>query len=296
MMQNSNKDIGPNSSKGAFIAVILSVVFYFAWTQYLNKKYPDFNKQKSPSSDTASTATNETKPEASNTPNSSTVNSSASTNTNTASSLESAALNVPQLAEKDLTFENESAVFKFNQKHGSLESIILKNYRESIDPTSNPVQLLHRPFIIQGQPTAIGTSVKPVAYSAQRKDSEITFSYVEGNWQVIQKWQMPEKGYAGKLEIEFKNTSAEPANLLANTFFEMGAKNVTSKGSFFNPGSPNEQPRFLTQADGDDNFETMETFCKDRTHEVNEKNRKLDFFGFDYHYFALAFIPNVSFD
>ena len=131
-------------------------------------------------------------------------------------------------------------------------------------------------------------------FSGQKTDAGITFTRVDGPWKIDQTWTLPKEGYAGQLSLVFTNTSSESRPLTAQVLAEMGANVDSSKSSFFAPGQPGEKPRFLTQFEGSDDFVNLEDFCKDQSKEIVSKNRKLDFFGFDTHYFTFALVPSQS--
>jgi YidC/Oxa1 family membrane protein insertase len=208
--------------------------------------------------------------------------------------LEAKTPEIPRMPPEDLVFDTPDARFTFNQDTASLVSVLLKQYRETNSPDSAFVELLHRPLVIQ--PTQGGVSAKPVpvAYSGKRTEDGISFSRTEGPWTITQEWIVPKSGYVGKLTTSWTNIAGESKNLAPVVLMEMGAKAPKTSSSMFIPGAPNEAPRILTQFDGTDDFYNMDGFCKDQAKFVSIENKKLDFFGFDHHYFAAAFVPASS--
>ena len=201
----------------------------------------------------------------------------------------------PKMSESDLVIDTPDIKMIFAQNLASPTSISLKNYRQANDPSSPSVELLHRPLavatVVNGQ---VPKQVAPTDYAGTRSGNTVTFTRQDGPWKITQQWDVPATGYAGKLAITWTNTSTEPQNLKPAVLVEMGANVDVVKKSFFAPGSPNEEPRFLTQADGSDDFKRINEFCKDQALEMTSANKKLDFFGFDTHYFTAAFIPHAS--
>jgi YidC/Oxa1 family membrane protein insertase len=131
-------------------------------------------------------------------------------------------------------------------------------------------------------------------FTGVRTADGIKFTRVEDGWRIDQEWILPKEGYAGKLLVAFTNTSQQPKPLIGSILTEIGAATESGKSSFFAPGQPGEKPRFLSQIDGSDDFKNLEDFCKDQSLEVVVKNRKLDFYGFDTHYFAFAVLPKAA--
>lgn len=291
-MKNQNEK-DPAAGRGTFIAIGICVVFYLAWTQYLNRKYPDYNKPQTKVTEEIQTSTSAVNTTAANQP--ATQPTTGST-TNTAAVNAAPAATAAKMSETDLIIDAADLKLVFRQDLASPTSIIVKNYRETNDANSIPVELLSRPLTVQStlQGSQTLTRTLPLDYSGSKSGRSIIFTRQDGPWKIIQQWDTPETGYAGKLSLTWTNTSAEPQILKPAVLFEMGATIDTAKHSFFAPGTPNEEPRFLSQADGSDDFKHISEFCKDQTLEMVSKNKKLDFFGFDAHYFAAAFVPATA--
>ena len=290
-MKNQNEK-DPAAGRGTFLAIGICVVFYLAWTQYLNKKYPDYNKphdkkveQTSNTNDAATTPAPQT-----------TGNPAVASNTPATAANQAPATTAAKMIDNDLVIDGSDLKIVFRQDLASPASITLKNYRETNDATSRPVELLARPLTVQTtqQSSQALTRTLPLDYAGSRSGRTISFTRQDGPWKIIQQWDAPETGYVGKLSLTWTNTSTEPQILKPAVLFEMGAHVDGTKHSFFSPGSPNEEPRFLTQADGSDDFKHLSEFCQDQNLEMVSKNKKLDFFGFDNHYFAAAFIPQSA--
>ncbi len=284
-MRTQEKEMGSN--RGTLVAMALCFGLFLLWNQYLTNKYPDYYRKKEPAtapkSDTSASPSNQT--------TDSTTPSSPSTVATTPA--QTALANVSKLPPKDLIFDGRDATFTFSQELGSLTSAKLKNYRESNRPDSSLVELFARPASVQAYTVPAPSKDQALPFSAEKTPTGLVFSRQEGDWMIRQAWTLPTEGYAGSLEISFTNTSKDAKPLTASIFTELGARVDVAKGSFLAPATPGEQPRFLSQADGSDEFTNLEDFCKDQRFEVKAPNRKLDFFGFDTHYFAFALLPKA---
>lgn len=286
-MRTQEKDVGSN--RGTLVAMVLCFGLFLLWNQYLTSKYPDYYRKKEPATAEQSNtpAGSQTQPVASGA-----APSSASQMTTTPA--QTALANVNKLPPQDLIFEGRDATFTFSQELGSLTSAKLKNYRESNRPDSSLVELFARPASVQAYTGPAPSKDQILPFAAEKTPNGLTFSRQEGDWMIKQAWTLPKEGYAGNLEISFTNTSKDAKPLVASVFTELGARIDVAKGSFLAPATPGEQPRFLSQADGSDEFTNLEDFCKDQRFDVTSPNRKLDFFGFDTHYFAFALLPKSS--
>jgi YidC/Oxa1 family membrane protein insertase len=283
-VKTQDKDFSAN--RGTFIAIALCIALYLAWNQYLTNKYPGFGRQKETATSTSS-STSQTSPQVPTSPAASESPKSEVTST--------VALNqVQKLSAAELTYENPDVTLTFSQDLGSPASIKLKRYKDSNRQDSKAVELLARPAAIQAFPGTVPQRSLALPFTGEKIPAGYNFSRTENDWQINQTWTLPAQGYAGKLELSFINKSKEARPLFASVMAEIGADVETTKSSFLAPATPGEQPRFLTQIDGTDDFTNLEDFCKDQRLELVEKNRKLDFFGFDTHYFAFALLPKAA--
>lgn len=283
-MKTQDKDFSTN--RGTFIAIALCIALYLAWNAHLNRKYPGFGRpQEKPTvSQTSTGETGTTSPAA---PRPSEQAKSDAANV--------AALNqITKLPAADLTFDTPDTTFTFSQELGSPSSVKLKRYKESNNKESQSVELLARPLAIQAFTSAAPPRSLALPFAARKTTDGMVFSREENGWEILQTWTLPPQGYAGKLNVSFTNKASEARPLSASVLTEIGADIETTKSSFLAPATPGEQPRFLTQVDGTDDFTNLEDFCKDQSLELIEKNRKLDFFGFDTHYFTFALLPKLA--
>ena len=284
-MKSQNKDLSAN--KGTFVAIALCVGLYLAWNQYLQRKYPGFGERK------ATTTTQVTESAPTTAPTSAAA-SPQSTDTSPPSSAAPVAPAVAKMPLADLVVDSRDVTFTFAQELASPISAKLKNYRDHNSADSAVVELFERPGAVQGFPGNAPARTSQLAFAGQKTADGLTFTRMDGPWKIEQTWNLPKEGYAGKLTLAFTNTSGEAKPLTAQVLAEMGASVESGKSSFLSPGQPSEKPRFLTQFDGSDDFNALEDFCKDQTKEIVSKNKKLDFFGFDTHYFTFALIPSQA--
>jgi YidC/Oxa1 family membrane protein insertase len=284
-MKSQERDL--SSTKGTFIAIALCVALYLAWNQYLTKKYPNFGRPAQPvATDKSETAAQTTA--TATTPVASTLTTEPAAQVKTEPS-------VVAMAPSDLVFDTENITFTFAQNLGSPVSAKLKQYRLTNDKKdSDVVELFQRPAAVQAYVDKAPVRTSGLAFSGKRTENGFKFTRTDGTWVIDQTWTLPQQGYAGKLNITYTNTADAPMPLVSNLLMEVGEPTDHSQSSFFAPGLPEDKPRFLSQLDGADDFTYMEDFCKDQSMNLSIKDRKLDFFGFDTHYFAFALVPKMN--
>ena len=291
-----NKDSDFLANKGAFVAIALCVVFYLGVNQYLTKKYPGFGQRPTASTEPAATTT--PSPEAAAVPAQMIPSGAATTAVTTAATSATtpaaAAVTVPPMAAGDLIIDTKDVTFTFRQDLGSMSSAKLKNYKSLNTVDSEPVELFDRPPAVQAFAGNPPPRTGSLSFSGERTADGIKFSRIDGPWKIDQQWVLPSTGYGGKLTITYATQSATAQPLVATLITEVGANIHATSTSFFAPGQPGEAPRFLTQFDSSDNFTELNKFCKDQSLTVVAKNQRLDFFGFDTHYFAFALLPQAS--
>jgi YidC/Oxa1 family membrane protein insertase len=296
-MNQSHDDKDSNSNRGTLIAVGLCIAFYFGWSQYISNKYPDYNKTRTQPSPTETAQAPASSAAPTTTP-SDTVLGTAQQSANTAAGSTTPTNVAAAMNASDLVFDTNDYRIVFNQNLASPTSIQLKRYHEDLGgEDGKDVELLHRPLVVQTHASfEASNKVAPQNYSGRREGQTLIFERLEGPWLLTQTWSMPESGYVAALSTTWTNKDQAAAPLKAKALFEMGAKTNLSTTSFFNPGMPGEAPRFLWQVDGSDSFTNIADFCSDPTTNVAINNKLVDFFGFDHHYFAVAFIPSGPLD
>ena len=274
-----------SANKGTFIAILLCVGLYLAWNQYLQKKYPGFGERKLTTPTAATTDTSAT---------GALPAPSAATPAAAPATVTADAPQIKSMPSSDLTVDTRDITFMFSQELGSPVSAKLKHYKEHNNGDSAVVELFQSPGAVQAYPAPGATKAGTLPFAGERTADGFVFSRVDGPWKISQQWTLPKEGYIGKLSLSFTNTSNEPKPLNALVLANFGARVETQRSSFFSAGQPSDKPRFLSQFEGSDDFKPLEDFCKDQTKEAVSKNQKLDFFGFDMHYFMFALIPSHS--
>ena len=180
------------------IGIVLCVLFFLGYQQYITKKY----RQESGSVSTENTLGKEP------------ANSAPShvSGASVGDLLSGAGeINAPRLTPAELTLENEDIVYKFDQELVAIESIRLKRY-QSTRGADNMVELLDGPMVLRG---ITASSLKPVesAVLARRVDRQLLFSAQSDDWRIVEKVGLGDKGYDLAIDISFTNLRATPQEL-----------------------------------------------------------------------------------
>ncbi len=265
------------------VAVLICILFYVGYTEYLKRKYPDYMKPPVPA---AATTSPETGPAASQVPQTITYPEQATAAQKTATEIK-------PLPVEELTFDSELATITLNQKLSAVQSVKLKKYFDRIGDGAKAVEVLDTPLQVQGfVGSEEGTPALAGVFSARRDGKSVIFSRQEGTWLVEQIFTPGDSGYEVDANVRFTNTSGGPLALVGNVLITQSIDTrVASSGSIL-PGSPSEKPRIVTNIRDSDEFVPVETFCEDKgADSLKANNSEVRFFGFDRHYFVNAFVP-----
>lgn len=268
----------------SFGTLLTLVLFYFGFKYYLDQKYP--NRHKRPERPQVETSYNQDAVRA-DAPNSTLRNNGSSTDANTISNPgEEEPLN--RLSESDLTIENDDIKYVFNQDFAGLESVTLKNFQN--DERTAPLEILKSPFIIRGA-SAIAPIKEHGRFNASREDRTISFSYYDGPWEITTQYTIDPQGYGAQIDVTWTNAGQNSAGLNSSIVMQENIPFPEKSGSFL-PGIPTGKPTFATGIAGSSGeWQDIQKFCEDQDSTLDEIGKKLDFIGFDKHYFLKVLVP-----
>lgn len=288
-----------NMDKRSLLAILLCVVFYVAYTQYLNTKYPDYgkNKIKSQTEQVVDSSSDNSESKNKESKNIEVLDGESGSASTASSTEEEAKEVVEKLSDKELKFETANAVYHFDQNLSALRSVKLKHYREERDsPEGEWMELLDAPLIIQGAFDI--TNVKGMAgFDAKRVGDTIEFSKKSQGWKVTQKFTVPKDGYYLDIDLAIQNISNAPKELTGGLLFK-GALHFSKddEGGFLN--FVRQRKTFIHGIEGSRDSEDAKGFCDDSDKSELEDFRlaseKFDFIGIDLHYFLMVLKPEVQ--
>jgi len=265
-------------------------LFFWGYTTYLSDKY---EKPEGTSDQASATAT--TLPQNSQTTgevNSETTTAAANdANGDVEPEVKQPA--IKRLSVEELTFETDLSIYEFNQDLSAFSSIKLKNYTENSNH-NEPVELLDGPFVLQATTDVVGTRGRK-GFHAERDGRSITFRRQDGAWEIAQKFTFPEKEtkhYGIEVQTTYKNLGKTSQELNAGVLTKTVVVPPESGGGFL-PGFNYERKTVVLGVGGDREYEDTESYCDDFDGEpaLTGRNAKIDYIGYDDHYFLKALLP-----
>jgi YidC/Oxa1 family membrane protein insertase len=279
-----------NMDKKSFSAVILCVLFYLAYTNYLKVKYPHMNQPavEAPPTPESPEKAGEASPSA--------LPGTTSEGQIIAPTQPSEAAGaIPPASADQLTIENKTSIYRFNQANAGIASLILKDFRKEKTAESEPINLIDADFAIQGLPSLAAKEITS-GYLVERAGQSISFRKQIGQWEITQQYTIPETGFNADITISWKNTGGAAADLTAAVaIFDSVKVGVEKSGSFL-PGSPDAMPMLLSSVSDKTERTDIEKHCEseDRAAAVSLTNAGIQFFGSDNHYFQKVFLPEAK--
>lgn len=197
---------------------------------------------------------------------------------------------IAELSEDELSFETATRSFRFDQNTSAITSIVLKEYYATKEK-SELVELLQSPFVLQGTTTPSKPKVMK-GYSGRREENRISFTKDVGSFLVTQTFEVPQEGYGLGVTVDFKNQSDKAVELNAGLFGLYDVLVPTEEGGFGPASFMALQKVFIYSIDGSRDHEVAKDHCEEPTEPVvNAIGEKLDFVGFDNHYFLSVIHP-----
>ena len=220
--------------RNTILTIVMCIVFYLLYNQYLDKKYPDrFNIK------------NKVEETATDDGSSSNVTNDSEGNTSSGATISEAPVSevVAELEEKDLVIENSEISYVFDQYSASLQKLTLKKYSENskefipvdlIGKDDNPLKL---------EVNANFDSKDYGMYNAKREGNKLSFWKQKGDWLISLVYTIPESGYSSSLVVSYKNVSNQTLELDTNIIVKdtVVLSNPSSLLSFLLPSLPSLQ-------------------------------------------------------
>lgn len=264
-----------NWDKKSIFATLVCFLFVMGYMYYLQNKYPDYysgaqQMSEAPPqgedikpSDTKAVATGQT-PENAPAP---VVD----------------AETVTALSDAELTFDGKDSVIQFDQARAGIKEIRLKDYLAR-KGDSEIVNLLDGEMVVQGSPVLTGRAAK-TGWAAKREGQKITFTKTDGSWEVSQTYTVPTEGYGLEVDVSFKNISASEQELNATSLIKEELKIPEHSSNFLVPSSPADVG-VLYGLGGSRKDKALAKICEKGAESfANLKAEKVDYIGFDKHYF-----------
>lgn len=271
-----------NMDRKALLAVVACIVFYVGYTKYLSQKYPTMGTKTEAPSEAGQPASDKKElPPPAAAPTSEVKE-------------ESDDQRVAQLPAEQLRFETPDAVYVFDQDISALKSVRLKHYRASKDsPADDWVELLDSPMVIQ--------STRDIAqihglrgFQAEREGNMLSLTKRQGDWLLRQTFTIPKEGYEVGIKVEFQNLAPTAQELTGGLWVEENTIIPQSAGFSLVPVSL-QQKNFVAGVEGSREAVEVRKHCTDSDKKAfSFQDEKIDFIGFDSHYFLSVFQPRAE--
>lgn len=266
-----------SAEKGSLLAIVLCILFYVLYSNYLSHKYPKTKARSSP-------------------PPSTVPDSRSVTERQDNPSLRNVPTAVPdeyrELSRKDQKFTNDVVSYQFDQRRGGFSSIVLHNYYTSDDKDAPPVNLIDNVLRIQG--TADSRIARGTGHLQARREGRTLLTwYQQGDWLISHEFGFPDKGYGVDIKLKFKNTSDRDQELTATLLFSETI-NYDQQPSSLIPVIASERPRIVSKLNDDLDWYDLEEYCTEDQNELANRNIALDLLGIDRHYFLSTLIPKFD--
>ena len=275
------------TNQSTIIGIVLCVLFYMAYTKYLETKYPNLGKRR----------TEEVAPES----------ADKSLTKVVSSKIEKVSEADPPpapsrrvlLAANQLVLKNDKIAIQFSNE-GEINSIKTFDFHEAQNTKSPLYELINHPLRVFGSSSQNSGFVS--SEGARREgDNTIVFWHKERNgvWLIEESFHLPEKGYNLNISIKYKNTGTKPAQLDTNVWFQESIFQV-EQGSLFFPSAMYEPKHYRAMlVDASDDLNRLDTskYCKADENEASPttifevKKEKVKYFGLESRYFLRVFMP-----
>ena len=260
-------------NRKSLLAILVCIVFYMFYSQYLAKKYPPPPKNTQPQQEKNPSKQNST---------------IAQTDSNEDPFAAPKQAEYQKLNKEQLYFSNPEVSFQYNQEIGGFSSIKLHNYRLTADPDSELIELTPNTLQINstiGNDTGAGKYV-----NAQRTGRTLLVWYKKDGWLISQEFGFPQRGYGLDILFTFKNIAGKDKEL--DTAISLTERIDYALKSSFLPGLPTNRPTILRQVLGETDWEDLQEYCTDGEEDDDPRlvNSSIEIMGFDRHYFLSAFL------
>ena len=276
-----------NLDRTSLIGLVLCVLLYIGYEQYMNNKYPHRFQQ---------TVVSETERSREEKKEQNFFKQGGSSRKVSQVAEKKAVEEIKQLTADELSIENSKVLCVFDQSAGGFSSIKLKEYKS--ENQSEFLSLIDHPLSFYGA-VSDKEVLTVVPYQATRRNQNtIEFSRKEDDWLVSHQISIdPTSGYGAQVEFTWKNEATTARELTSYVFFTENLLFKKAPSSFL-PGVPTARQTMAVSINNKTEWLDVQDFCNNKTSSPVMKFAQgvgVDFLGFDSHYFVKAFLPQAKF-
>lgn len=282
------------------IAIILCLIFYLAYSYYLNVKYPSQHssvvQEKSDNTETNLSSHNDFNTKKLDLQKQSSALDSEHISENNITDVKQD--KVILLSSQDLVLENDLVVYQFEQNFASINSIKLKNYKDNIKDKYKVIDFVDNTMLaIQGFANLnLQHDIMPVkGFYAERKNNKLVFWKQTDKWKIAQEFSLSKFGYGMDINVIFENLSDKEQDLDA-TLVLFQNFHIIKSGFSLIPRRISQNNYITLYKDKSLKTYDLKKYCEssDNTPIFSGQGVDLGFIGIDKHYFLGALSPKTS--
>ncbi len=272
-----------NIDRSSLLAILICILFYIIYSQYLSTKYPP-QPRHTPTS------------EQQNIPPTAGVTTQQGEAERQQRLTEGGKTEQPRdyqtLSVEQQTFSNDEVVWRFDPRVGGFTIIELQQYRQGVEPDAARVDLVSEPLFIQG---VVATQARRGRgyLQARREGRTLITWYEQDGWLVTHEFGFPERGYGLDMMLRFKNVTKQGRELTAALLFSQRVEYGEQTSSFI-PVVPLERIQIIAKLRNEIDWHDLQGYCDDTDEELRTPNSQLDLLGLDYHYFLGVLLTDME--
>lgn len=205
--------------------------------------------------------------------------------------------NAPKPPEQLAEFDGPTRHLVFSSYGGALKSAVLKGeqFKHEVNGKAEQVDLVQ---VQAGQPLPFSTALAgglpsvpaDLPYQMAKTDDGVTFTAQVGSVQITKRYTVPKDGYDVGLQVELRNTSAQPLSgnlrMGVDTYVKPGSEDQHKGLTSFMYRSLQNLRLPIARVDKDTHRQQ-----KDKDGKPEQVSGELKFAGIDEHYFLAALYP-----
>ena len=272
-----------NIDRSSLLAILICILFYIIYSQYLSTKYPP-QPRHTPTS------------EQQNIPPTAGVTTQQGEAERQQHLTEGGKTEQPRdyqtLSVEQQTFSNDEVVWRFDPRVGGFTTIELQQYRQGVEPDAARVDLVSEPLFIQG---VVATQARRGRgyLQARREGRTLITWYEQDGWLVTHEFGFPERGYGLDMLLRFKNITKQGRELTAALLFSQRVEYGEQTSSFI-PVVPLERTQIIAKLRNEIDWHDLQGYCDDTDEELRTPNSQLDLLGLDHHYFLGVLLTDME--
>ena len=272
-----------NIDRSSLLAILICILFYIIYSQYLSTKYPP-QPRHTPTS------------EQQNIPPTAGVTTQQGEAERQQRLTEVGKTEQPRdyqtLSVEQQTFSNDEVVWRFDPRVGGFTTIELQQYRQGVEPDAARVDLVSEPLFIQG---VVATQARRGRgyLQARREGRTLITWYEQDGWLVTHEFGFPERGYGLDMLLRFKNITKQGRELTAALLFSQRVEYGEQTSSFI-PVVPLERTQIIAKLRNEIDWHDLQGYCDDTDEELRTPNSQLDLLGLDHHYFLGVLLTDME--